>query len=206
MMIFTQSRHKKTPLTILFKDESIPLRGTTLLHLCLTAEALWSTNILPRFDGRTRRDLCVMQSAAPLQGHLQPSLPYPFPPYRALFAVSLGLLSSSLRLRGVFSSAWVAPSIAYGPPPCQVFTLNKRRRADKGIFCPPFPNGYIAPGNLRCWRTFFLCRSRAFFLSAWERIRLSVRTAARVPMDWKICTRITSTRTDTYMMIYIRRW
>ncbi len=206
MMIFTQSRYKKTPLTILFKDESFPLRGTTLLHLCLTAEALWSTNILPRFDGRTRRGLCVMQSAAPLQGHLQPDLLYPFPPYRALFAVSSGLLSSSPRLRGVFSSAWVAPSIAYGPPPCQVSTLNKRSGPDKLLFCPARPICYIAPGILRCWRTFFLCRSLAFFRSAWERIRLSVRTAARVPMDWKICTRITSTTTDTHRMIFIRRW
>jgi len=82
----------------MFKDESFPLRGTTLFHLCLTTGALWSTVILLRADGRTRRSLYQTVVGAPLQDHLHQNLPYPFPPYRALCAVSFWLLFSSLRL------------------------------------------------------------------------------------------------------------
>ena len=96
-----KSEHKKTPLNPNSRTRAFRLRGTTLLHPCLTTGALWSTGILPRADGRSRRGLCLWQSAAPLRDHLPQSLPYPFPPFRALCAVSLWLLFSSSRLRGV---------------------------------------------------------------------------------------------------------
>lgn len=64
---------------------------------------------------------------------------------------------------------------------------------------------YIAPGMRFSLLTFCLALRRPAPLDSLVR-RLSMRTARWVPMDWKICTRITSTRTDTYMMIYIRRW
>ena len=84
-----------------FKDESFPLRGTTLFHPCLTTGALWSTVILLRVHGRSRRSLYLAVVGAPLQDHVHQSLPYPFPPYRALCAVSQWLLFSSLRLKGI---------------------------------------------------------------------------------------------------------
>ena len=56
------------------------------------------------------------------------------------------------------------------------------------------------------WKPAFSVRlDFRFFFRSTARMRLSSRTEARVPMDWKICTRITSTTTETHRMMVIRR-
>ena len=155
-----------------------------------TTGALWSTGILPRADGRSRRGLCLWQSAAPLRDHLPQSLPYPFPPFRALCAVSLWLLFSSSRLRALFSSAWVALSLQpEGAPVNRIFCTKKRGRQSN---CFAAPSKIHMPPGLRLSR--LICRltfRRSFLRPARLVMRWSVRVAREVPSDWKICTKIT---------------
>ena len=82
------------------------LRGTTLIHLSLTAQALTSAGcvhqkhpILRRDDGRSRRSLKGKnRSTAQLQDHVRRGLLCPFAASRALCAISPRLLFSSLLL------------------------------------------------------------------------------------------------------------
>ena len=110
------------------------------------------------------------QSAAPLRDHLPPDLPYPFPPYRVLCTVSSGLLFPSSRLRGVFNSAWVVPSLQPKGPHCQPYSLHKKRGRKtrkfsalsnfipscrrRGSLCPGPPSGRPPawPGRGLPWR------------------------------------------------------
>ena len=72
--------------------------------------------------------------------------------------------------------------------------LSRQHFAQKNRGVRSFPH---APANIQPFLLFF------FF--AVLRTRLSVRTAIWVPMDWKICTRMTSTTTETQRMICIWR-
>ena len=86
------------------QGRELSLRGTTLLHPFLTDHGPYrvrdgdSPPILLRCYGRPRRSLMPRALGARLRDHVRRSLPYPFPPIRALCDVSLRLLFSSLPL------------------------------------------------------------------------------------------------------------
>ena len=141
--------------------------------------------------------------AAPRPSSPKPSVPVPTNPgslcriltVTLLFLAFEGRYSVPLGLCLVYNR--MAPSVN-----CASYT---KSRNGKPLGLPLLLIFYIAPGMRFSLLTFCLALRRPAPLDSLVR-RLSMRTARWVPMDWKICTRITSTRTDTYMMIYIRRW
>ena len=196
MRVVSQRRVQKNALESNFKDESFPLRGTTLLHPCLTTGALWSTAILLRADGRTRRSLygipfrsqprrsetIFRRTFRTRSHHTGLSVPY-LPAYSSLprvcraYSVPLGLCL-------VYNQQ--APSVNRA-------SCTKREDRQTSQFAYP-ADFYMAPG-VRLSR--FTCRLASFrplrrlFLVR----RRSEPTAVWVPMDWMICTRMTSTIT-----------
>lgn len=171
----------------MFKDESFPLRGTTLLHPCLTTGALWSTIILLRADGRTRRSLYGIPSAvsraAPRPCSAGPSVPVSTNPGSLcrifqptlLFLAFVGRDSVPLGLCLVYNR--MAPSVNWT-------VCTKRADGQTKRFAHP-ADFYMPPGE-RLSR--FTCRlasrrplRRLFLVS-----RLSEPTAVRVPAVWTI--------------------
>ena len=138
----------------------------------------------PRCDGRPRRDLRTCRpSAARLRGHVRQGLPYPFPATRALCAVSPCVLSSSSPLRSISSCFTQFNALKHI---CQRTSCTKKgwtKRAasstltDLAPFRVPWGGQPLGAGR-------FL-PAEAFFLVIGS-VRLSVRTAKKVPMVWKI--------------------
>ena len=185
------------------KDESIPLRGTTLLHPNLAAGAFGRTGIKLRYvcavTGAPVAACAFRQSVRGSETMFGAALRTPS--HLPGLSVTYLRVYSSLhclcqRYSVVFGLCLVYPS----RPSLSMYYFAQKERQAETFLCPPVQI-YEIPAL-----SWFFRLALAALRRALAGMRLSRRTVVWVPTDWKAWTRMTSTTTETYMIIYIRRW
>ena len=183
--VYRRQGTKKRPRCHCIKDESISLRGTTLFRPDLTAGALERTGGSDTPVHSVRGSETMFSAAFHTPSH-QPGLSVTY----------LRTYSSLHCLCQRYSIVSGLHLVYPGEAALSMVRLIKKAGLTKRGLCQTRQFLYIAPGMCRSFLIFFPASLSPRFFPLGV-MRLSRRTAMRVPTDWKICTSTTRTMTAT---------